>query len=537
MRAVHLAYNSGFEWHHSDRLAVKGFLFTGSGDYLSGPDLLSYFGETGSCEEFKERVSGANGMFSVIVSRENEYWLATDVARLFPLFYSRINGEWKISDSAEFLAGNLEQPDLNPIAGMEFLATGFVTGYETLISQVQQAQAGEIVRLADDDPERMFYYTWLITNAREGNAADLKTEGSAVFERAFRRFITSLEGRTVALPLSGGYDSRLIAVMLKHFGYTNVICFTYGRRGNSELALSEKVADALGFPWICVEYTDKLIGGFTESEDFLAYYPFSSQLVSMFYMQEYFAVKYLKENRLIPPDAIFVPGHSGDFLGGSQLFKHGNLALDESLKKVANRLFSIKYCYRKPVSPIKRSMLKSRIRQSLLDKGATHQHYSYSIHEDWDFKEKLAKFNFNSVMIYSYFGYACRLPYWDRELLQFFRDLPLEHKVHKKLYNEILTTGYFGKYGLNFTSELQPTRKQFSVQRWKAGVKKVLPAFVKRLFINKHDNIFYNEITRYFIKDLRENGLRIETFGNSYNSLIIQWYLAKIREKYNGSAN
>ena len=86
----------------------------------------------------------------------------------------------------------------------------------------------------------------------------------------------------------------------------------------------------------------------------------------------------------------------------------------------------------------------------------------------------LAKFNFNSVMIYSYFGYACRLPYWDRELLQFFRDLPLEHKVHKKLYNEILTTGYFGKYGLNFTSELQPTRKQFSVQRWKAGVKKVL---------------------------------------------------------------
>jgi len=39
----------------------------------------------------------------------------------------------------------------------------------------------------------------------------------------------------------------------------------------------------------------------------------------MFFLQEYFAVRYLKQNRLIPDNTVFISGYSGDFIAGSYL--------------------------------------------------------------------------------------------------------------------------------------------------------------------------------------------------------------------------
>ena len=54
--------------------------------------------------------------------------------------------------------------------------------------------------------------------------------------------------------LSGGNDSRLIACLCKKFGLDNVTCFTYGREDSFEVAISKKVASALGYMWYFVEY-------------------------------------------------------------------------------------------------------------------------------------------------------------------------------------------------------------------------------------------------------------------------------------------
>ena len=56
-------------------------------------------------------------------------------------------------------------------------------------------------------------------------------------------------------------------------------------------------------------------------------YPYVSGLSSMFFMQEYFAVKYLKESHIIPDDSVFIPGFSGDVLAGSHLSMRNENAL------------------------------------------------------------------------------------------------------------------------------------------------------------------------------------------------------------------
>ena len=65
----------------------------------------------------------------------------------------------------------------------------------------------------------------------------------------------SADGRTIAVPLSAGLDSRLIVSGLKRIGYGNVKCFAYGLPGNYEAAASRKIAGALGFDWRFVPLT------------------------------------------------------------------------------------------------------------------------------------------------------------------------------------------------------------------------------------------------------------------------------------------
>ncbi|MFZ5939362.1 MAG: asparagine synthase-related protein [Bacteroidota bacterium] len=532
MNRVHLAYNRGFSWEAKPEFCARGYLFDSEGNYYAPGAIAGYFEGEADFKVFRQKVISANGRFSVIRQSGDEIWLAVDPIRIFPLFYTQAADGWHVSDDPDYLAGLHDRPLPDKLAATEFQATGYVTGRDTLISQVKQVQAGEIVRLKMDGIEQGFYFTWMISEERAEDYATLREEGKKIFEEAFRRFIESLDGRTVALPLSGGYDSRLIAAMLKRYGYEKVICFTYGRRSSPEVAVSEKVAGELGYPWLYIEYNDQLIEGFPDSAEFREYFPYSSRLVSMFFMQEYFAVKYMKEKQLIPPDSVFVPGHSGDFLGGSQLFKHRNTKRTEALSAVAERLFRIKYCYLQPDLK-SRMMLLNRIRLSLEEKGADDRVLAFSVHEDWDFREKLAKFNFNSVMIYDFFGYQYRLPFWDHSLLGFFRSLPLEFKLNKKLYNDILIHDYFEPLGIRFSSELQATTAQLKVYQRKGIVKRFLPRFVKRWFTTKADNLFYREITSYFIRERKQKGIRIRIHGNSYNSLIIQWYLWQIKEKYN----
>ena len=51
-----------------------------------------------------------------------------------------------------------------------------------------------------------------------------KTKVSQIIENTFIRLVNSLKGKTAVIPLSGGFDSRLIAVMLKKH---NLIILTF----------------------------------------------------------------------------------------------------------------------------------------------------------------------------------------------------------------------------------------------------------------------------------------------------------------------
>ena len=344
-----------------------------------------------------------------------------------------------------------------------------------------------------------------------------------------KRFVESLNNRTVVLSLSGGYDSRLIAVMLKRMNYKNVICYCHGRKGNQEEALSRQSAYKLGFKWYFIEYNTRLIENYLQDEDFRNYYKFSANYTSMFFLEQFFAVKFLKENKLIPENSIFTAGHSGDFLGGSQLHKNGGLKEKASVDKIVDKIYFIKYSlFQLPKN--EKTKVKKRIKESIAAEQKNDKFpLAYTIFEDWDFKEKLAKFIFNSANVYTYFGYDFRLPLWDNEMIDFFKILPYNLKLNKLLFDDVLENDFFRLYNLNFDKELQSSRFSYFIQQQKNKLKPYLPHKIKTALLIKNDTNNYYEITNIMINDLIKNGVKVDLSGRNYNSIIVQWYINSIK--------
>ena len=85
--------------------------------------------------------------------------------------------------------------------------------------------------------------------------------------------------------------------------------------------------------------------------------------------------------------------------------------------------------------------------------------------------------------------------------------------------------------GLNFTEELQPDVKTQQRARLKRRIRNLLPESLVPITLSPEDPIFYYEITRMLRQDLARRGIKLKIRGNSYNSLIVQWYIESLKSE------
>lgn len=509
-----------FQWHTRNDIHVTGFIKEGD-RYLRNQELVDYFSGTDSLDLFETKLRSANGHFSVVIKSEDYIWAATDRFRNFPLFYTRINGEFLISDDCYVLTD--KQPDrrLNEVAVDSFLAAGYSVNDLTLISNVYQVEAGELINEGRTF-SRKFYYDSASIPLIDKDFNVLSQELNLLFLKVFENHFKALSDKFIVIPLSGGFDSRLIASMCSEFHPENVLCYTYGIENNCEVANAKEVAGRLGFKWINIVYDSQLIAGYLEDEVFKKYYPYVSELSSMFFMQEYFAVKYLKDNKLIPENSVFMPGFCGDVLAGCNL--------TPSMNKLASRDQIARVIYKEFFRLTKPDYFTAvEIMNQISFKIPFDKRLIWKVFESWDHKEPKAKFNVNSSKVYLFFGYDFVLPLWDSELEDFFAAIPFQPKLNKRLYDHVLREFVFKKHNLNFPNELNTLPIQKSVQRVKEKIKDFVPDKIKDLFIEHKSQIYYDEITKIMIDDIGSENIIPPRQSSYYNSYITQWYLAKTK--------
>ena len=521
--------NNGFSWFTKDNIQCKGY-YNLYGKYYEKLNLPSVWTEVRTEKDFISILNRINGCFDVIIETEQTLFCAVDRLRSFPLFYTIKNKTLYLSDDIYWIKNETNYKEINELNKEEFRLTGYVTGDETLVNNIYQLQAGEYIiwNKRNRNLEKSFYFEYKYKDFFKKDEEQLIEKLDKLHIKVFKRLIESLNGRQAVIPLSGGYDSRLIAIMLKRLNYKNILCFTYGREGNKESELSKQVANSLDLPWTFIPYTPKTWKDFLDKETTIEYIKYASNFVSSACIQDYPAIKYLNENNSIEKDAVIIPGHTYDFLQG------GHLPLDLPINKSFTHKELYKEIIKKHYQLWRNNINKTaKTLHNKFTKELPNQSSDFNLiefaetFEKWDLKERQGKFIVNSLRTYEVFDYEWRIPLWDNELINFWSKVPLGLKINRRLYINYVEKKYSKDVNFVF-DKINDTNKRHLGNRAKYKLLQIL--FETNLYNTlklgglKKDCYNNNPMYNYHVYSY-EHFMKYRKDAQSRNSFNVVYYL------------
>ena len=385
----------------SEKVFFKGKIFQ-KGKLLTNNEISSLLHPINSEQELLDLIPDLTGFFYLGIELEDNILLVTDIVRTYPIFYKIANNTIFICENGYDLKDD-EELSMNGVDA--FLMYGYVTGNKTLFQNIFQVEAATILSISKTDGKTACtsYYSLSSSSYLQETKEELFHRLNSIYERVVQRLINYAQGRTIVVPLSGGYDSRLLVMLLHRLGAKNVICYAYGSKGYDvnrwQIDISEKVAESLGYKWIFIPYSYSKWNKLFNSPETEKYIKSVSRGVSLISYQEWLAVSESRKNNLIPEDSLIVPGHSGDFVAG------GNIPENSQFDSVTSIDFI----------------------NSL---------------ETFEWKEHQSKHICNSARVYEFYGYDWYFPFWDREIVDLWFLIHPRQKVGRALYKEFVAN-YF----------------------------------------------------------------------------------------------
>ncbi|MBW6513152.1 MAG: asparagine synthase C-terminal domain-containing protein [Candidatus Syntrophosphaera sp.] len=417
----------------TDKSLNRGYLWHGGKFHAQISEQI--FPEDCSEVRFASILKESDGCFRLVLDREHHIFAAVDRIRSLPLFYALHNNALLLSHDAFELRSRLKTPGLDQNALTEFLLAGYTCLGDTLCPGLKQLEAGQYL-VWDKLTQTLEVRDYFIYRQNFDHPADPLAELDKMHERVFSRLIESAAGRTIVVPLSGGLDSRLIAVMLKRLGYPKVMCYTFGSSLQDECVTSRKVARFLNLPWTIIETNRRMWYQAYHSDEMRRYFRFGTNLSSLPHVHDWLAVKQLQERKLIPPDAIIVPGHSGGMFQGADLpllFENREeITARELLDAILKEHYDLWYC----PNDRRNKLFGQRVGDQLQIPENVKVEIAASIFDEWDWRQRQSKLYVNSLRIYDFFGYDWYLPLWDMEYIDFWTRVPLQLRMRRELMNQ-----------------------------------------------------------------------------------------------------
>ncbi len=392
--------------------------------------------------ELRDALRALHGNFALIVEDRGGGALASvDKIKSYPLSYRIDRDDLRISGDAQAL--RMDQDVHNAGAFLEFAMAGYVTNGETLFEGIRQLRGGEfLVRDRVGRTHVHEYYRFYDPVSSTASPRDAIEELHAVTEGIFRRLIGRLDGRTALIPLSGGYDSRLVITTLKHLGYDAIRAFSYGIPGNCEAAAARVIAERLGVPWTFVPYTRAFGRAMYRTDERERYYSFVHQLSVSPTMTDFYAFCDLARRHALPRDTVVINGQTGDFISGGHVptslagaFIDRRMWLDAILAKHHSLWTQLR-------TPEHDAEMRERVRRSFVEAIPERMEREEAMkrYEEWEWRARQCELVIPGQRVYDFFGLPWELPLWDDAYLAFWSRVLFDAKFRQSLYLEYLRT-------------------------------------------------------------------------------------------------
>lgn len=422
-----------------------------------------------------------DGSFAVVINSNDYLLAAVDRIRSFPLFYKIEDQKMLITDNIlsfekEFIFNNLAEGVFKKI---------FCTvGSDTLLQDWKQIQPGEFIflnKLTGDFSASKYFVFRSKLPTRKINRLELKE----LFLNVFKSILYKIGDKQIIVPLSGGYDSRCIIAILKELAAKNIFVYTYGTNDSFEKKIAQKVVQQLNLDWHFVEYTDELQDSFF-TEKWEKFSCKNHHFTSLPNEQDFFALLYLHENKLLPKDGVVLSGYLGDYFGGNR-FTFNDISADEN-----DQL-------------------------------------------EYYFNTRGSKFIANSVRLYEYFGLGWYMPFTANAIFDYSLHVTREDRQIQNGYNNFLSEDIFKPLNIDF----KKSSHYYRSGNWRSFLKKHLPKKVVTSVVNRNLSSKKNDPNNanYLRKKLFETFYsgRKKNIIPSFNELHAEYLISILKDKFSNA--
>ncbi len=468
-------------------------------------------------------MQSVRGELSLVIAKPQLFCIAVSHTRLYPLFYRWHDGVFEVSDTPMQL---LKKGDkINQSSYTQYIYTGAPFAGNTLNAAIKQCRPACVTSFLNKAVDEVSFSPFVVAAVDALPCANAQATFAEVLRRVFLRTVRSIGQRQVVVPLSGGYDSRLVVAMLHQMGVKNIVCYTVGENHPAEQDVARKVADALQLPIYHIDYRQVSYRmQQVNSPHFLQYVDHIGAMGNFMWLFEYNAILWLKQQGVLQDDAIFIPGHVGDFYAGSHLQKLG-LKENDSMASIRRKLLLHAFEYQKPYWD---ATFKKELYQAITPLSAYQKPYRAAL--QFIAENRLAHQILNSARVYESLGYDVLLPLCDVDFVQFFDKIPYAQRSDVSFYQNYVVKQVFEPLGIAF-------KKQVNVnQLFKQRIKNVFKLFVPRMLYLQHKQR-RDVTTEWYLLDelfaqLQQKGVckSKHDFANG-NELMLLWYLGRVEQQ------
>ncbi len=420
-------------------------------------------------------LSAADGHFAAIVEAPDYLLACVDHCRSIPIFFAQqAAGELPVvSNSARLVKATAGLDRVDEVSAIEASMAGFATGRHTLFEGLAQLQAGDLMwhdKRSGITTLRQ-YHVYRPGRLNDIDEAGLIDRLATVTDQAMARVMAQANGAPIWVPLSAGLDSRLILCKLVELGCDNLTAFSYGPAGNDEAKAARAIARRLGVPWRFWPNRNRDMRRLYAGPERNEYWTFGDGLCALPNFQDFPTLHWLRERGEIPEGVVVVNGQTGDFISGGHipksLWENPAPTLDDLFDAVVAKHYSL-WTSLKTAGNLAALRVRTMENLGLSGDERPGRHEIVALYERWEYQERQAKYIVNGQRNYDFLGLDWALPLWDRRLVDFWRDVPPDHKFGQRLYRRYLESwdfkGLFRGYN--------PV-----VWQWPGATKAVLPLF------------------------------------------------------------
>lgn len=383
--------------------------------------------------KFIEEVRSWSGNFTMVLDRPRKVYVIADRIRSFPALIN-------IEEQKVYLEGvshaTSDELEIEPDQIASFFFTGYTIGDKTVAKQIISVPAGHIYVLdkVQKKVKKYKYFSFIPKNNRRCEKPINHYIGmfDACYDRVFIDIIERARGRPIIIPLSAGYDSRLVLHYLIKHKYDNIRTFSYGNNNLWELDLAQEVAKKAKVQW------NKHISTKRDRERFFQpsvqqFYWKSFNLEQVPQMNDYYAMEQLRDKNVIPPESIIINGQSGDFVDGGHIPASMYLSGKpyDLIQAIKNKHFSL---WNECNSASAGQKFPDKLLRSLSNGCETEILNNPSgFYEQFEYLHRQTKFVVNGQRVYDHFELDWELPLWDQKIMEFWMEVPFELRRGRKL--------------------------------------------------------------------------------------------------------